>query len=188
MRFFELYADSCVEDFIKLENSAFSEKFERACHFSEFQFLDHKPIEIEISQDGGITFPDLLIQENVIVLISAKMRKIFDACGVDNLFYKPVTLTFSQLGFAENYFLALPPRIDCLKMSASVIEIEDGENFLPEMTLKTVEKIFIDQNKIGNYKIFKLPPFFTNTEIIVTEDLKSALEGAALVNVNFLEI
>lgn len=187
MKFFEIYADTCVEDFIKLDENIFGEDFERACHFSEFQYLDKKNIEVEISLDGGIYFPDFMVHNEVIPLVSAKMRKIFDAADIDNIFYKPVTLTLNKLGLSENYFLALPPRINCLNLSESLIEIED-ENFFSEMALKTVNKIVIDDKKIGNYKIFKLPPFFTNTEIIVTEDFKNFLENKNLSNVNFLEI
>ena len=188
MKFFEMYADTCVEDFVKLDDNSFTDEIERACYFSEFQFLNHSLVEVEISLEGGITFQDFLLHKNSVPLISAKMKKVFDACKVDNIFYKPVTLTFSRLGFAENYFLALPPRINCLNMSESVFEVEDTENFFPEMTSKTATKIVIDRNKVGNYKIFKLPQFFLNAEIIVTEDLRTALENAELSNVNFIEI
>ena len=187
MKFFEIYADSCVEDFIKLGENVFDENFERACHFSEFQHLDKKNIEIEISLDGGIEFPDFIIHDEIIPLVSAKMRKIFDSADVDNIFYKPVTLSLKKFGLSENYFLALPPRIDCLNFAESFIEVEE-ENFFPETALKTANKIVIDGKKIGNYKIFKLPHFFTNTEIIITEDLKNFLENANLSNVNFLEL
>ena len=187
MNFYELYADTCVEEYVRLDDGIFSEKFLNACSDSEFQHLDRTPLEVEISLDGGLEFPDFILYENVVPLVSEKMRRVFENCGVDNLFYKPITLTLNNLGLAEHYHLALPPRINCLDTS-SEIEIEQNEYALPEELLKTVTKIVIDAEKIGRYKIFKLPPFFTNTEIIITESLKNVLENAALSNVNFLEL
>lgn len=188
MKFYELYADTCVEDYVALAADSFKEDFIRACNQSEFQYLDRRPIEIELSLDGGIEFPDFIVHDGCVSLVSEKFRRALDGAGVDNLFYKPVTLTFEQLGFAENYYLALPPRIDCLDRAESVIVVEENDYALPEEFLKTVTQIVIAPRRVGNYKIFKLPPFFTNTEIIITEELKKFLEQAALENVNFLEL
>lgn len=188
MKFFELYADTCVEDYISLDENSFDEKFLNACHRSEFQHLDRKNLEAEISADGGLTFPDFFICGGCVPLVSEKFRRLLDRAQVDNLFFKPITLTFEPLGLAEHFHLALPPRINCLDREESVIDVEENEFALPEELLKTVKKIVIDPRKTGNYKIFKLPPFFTNTEIIVTDELKNFLEEQSLENVRFLEL
>lgn len=188
MKFYEICADTCVEDFVALEADVFDENFINACQRSEFQHLDRRPIEVEISLDGGLNFPDFFICGGCVPLVSEKFRGLLNRAGVDNLFCKPVTLIFERLGLAENYTLALPPRINCLDRRQSVIEEEANEFALPEEILRTVTKIVIDPRKIGNYKIFKLPPFFTNTEIIVTDALKNFLEQQDLTNVRFLEL
>ena len=185
MKFYVMYAQSCVAEYAEPGDEI--NVLEKGCWQSEFQFLDRSPLDVEISENGGAYFPDFILQ-NSIPLISHGIKKFFDKFQVDYVFYKPIRLTYSKLGRAENYFLALPPRINCLNMSESVFEVEDTENFFPEMTSKTATKIVIDRNKVGNYKIFKLPQFFLNAEIIVTEDLKTALENAELSNVNFIEI
>ncbi|MCR5834293.1 MAG: hypothetical protein K6G55_06575 [Selenomonadaceae bacterium] len=188
MKFYEMYADTCIEDYVSLDVNSFDENFTDACYRSEFQYLDHQPIEVEISTEGGLTFPDFLICGGCIPLVSEKLRRIFDSVHVDNLFYKPITLTFNQLGYAEHYYLALPPRIDCLNREESIIEIEENEYALPEELMKTITKIVVNPFKAGNYKIFKLPSFSSNTEIIITDELKKLLERNSLENVNFLEL
>ena len=81
---------------------------------SEFQFLDHKEERIEIEDSGGTEFPDLIIAENYVPMISNKLKRLFDCWGIDNLFYKKLILQMSEYDIQEHYWLALPPRIDCL--------------------------------------------------------------------------
>ena len=66
MNFYELYADTCVEEYVRLDDGIFSEKFLNACSDSEFQHLDRTPLEVEISLDGGLEFPDFILYENAL--------------------------------------------------------------------------------------------------------------------------
>ena len=184
MKFFVMYAQSCISDYVVPGEKIFQP--ERGCLNSEFQFLDHSPLDVEISDEGGIYFPDFILQ-NSIPLISGGMKKIFDKFQIDYVFYKPIRLTYSELGRAENYFLALPPRINCLEPLRSVIEVEDNEFVLPNELIREAKKIYIAENQIGRFNIFKLAGV-VNQEIIVTEKLKNALAAENFENLFFYEL
>ena len=184
MKFFIMYAQTCIEDYVLPGEKIF--QLERGCLNSEFQFLDHSPLNVEISDEGGIYFPDFILQ-NSIPLISTRMKNLFDKFQVDYIFYKPINLTYSELGRAENYFLALPPRINCLDLKESLIEIEENEFILPIELIREAKKIHIAENQIGRYNIFKLAGV-VNQEIIVTEKLKDALAAENFENLFFYEL
>lgn len=184
MKFFVMYAESCVEEYAVPGAEIF--ELERGCLTSEFQFLDKSPLSVEISDEGGVYFPDFIV-EGTIPLVSTAIKKVLDKFGVDYLFYKPIQLTYSELGRAENYFLALPPRINCLDTSKSVIEVEQNEFILPIELIREAKKICIAENQIGRYDIFKLAGV-VNQEIIVTERLKNALAAGNFENLFFYEL
>ena len=180
MNFYELYAETIIEDYAEPGDGL--NVLARACRRSEFQFLDRTALDVELSAESGRDFPDFICRDAV-PLVSEKFRRALYEAGVDNLFFKRIYLTAEDV--REPYWLALPPRIDCLDMKRSVVEVEDNEFLEPDELLREVKKISIDVKKIGNYKIFKLPVEFENQEIVVTESLKSALEEKFLSNVHF---
>ena len=179
-----MYAQSCIAEYAEPGDDI--NILEKGCWQSEFQFLDHSPLDVEISDDSGIYFPDIILK-NSIVLISSGIKNIFDKMKTDYVFYKPIRLIYSELGRAENYFLAVPPRINCLDISRSIIEVEENEFTLPTEILCEAKKICIAENKIGRYDIFKLAGV-VNQEIIVTEKLRNALAEEDFENLFFYEL
>lgn len=125
---------------------------------SEFQFLDHKEISIELEDCYGTDFPDFIMAENYVPMISGILKQKFDSWGIDNLFYKKVKLKMSDYDIEEQYWLALPPRIDCLDYERSIDE-----------ELEICTRIVILPNKVGNYDIFKVTG--GNDAVIITERL-----------------
>lgn len=186
MSFHIMYAESSVGDYARpgLEADSLIE----GCRKSRFQFLDRKPLECGLSDAGGFDFPDLIMHAGCVPLISEKMRQLLDSNGVDNLFYKPVFIKDESLGLRQPLWLALPPRIDCLNMDACKAENCEAEYGVAGRGLARLTQIAIDPAKIGNYQIFRLPEAYENQEIIVTDRLRSILEGAGLVNVHFQEL
>ena len=184
MKFFVMYAETCIEEYAEPGAEIF--ELERGCLNSEFQFLDHSPLSVEISDEGGVYFPDFILS-GTIPLVSTPMKRTLEKFGADYLFYKPVQLTCAELGRAENYFLALPPRINCLDTRKSVIEVEDNNFILPTELIREATKICIAENQIGRYDIFKLAGV-VNQEIIVTEKLKDALAAENFENLFFYEL
>lgn len=186
MKFYIMYAETCIEEYVRPGDEL--DALKKGCYKSELQFLDRAPIEAGLSSDGGTVFPDFLMHAGCVPLISEKFRQVMDRHGIDNLFYKPVILTDKTLGLRERYWLALPPRIRCLNLSKSEFEIEDNEYVDDEDKFREVSKIVISPRATGNYKIFKLPMEYENQEIIVREDLRSAIGVQSLSNVYFTEL
>lgn len=179
MKFYTIYAETCVEEFAQPGNELY--QLVKGCFNSEFQFLDHSPLEASLSDEGGMIIPDFMIYESCVPIISERFRQLLDKAGVDNLFLKPVIFNEPSLGVRERCWLALPPRIECLNLRKSVIRREEiGED---EYELEA-EKIVVNPRAIGNYKIFKLAPAYLNQDIIVTEDLAELIGQQDLANVN----
>lgn len=160
--FFEISSSSVIEGYLQIGSSL--NMIQKYCSMSEFQYLDKTPIKAELDSDSGTICQDF-IYENSIPLISERLKAFFDRFGIDNLFYKKILLCQSTLGIEEPYWLALPPRIDCLDMQKCLIDPVDG----------SVEKIVINGRRTGRYEIFKLARV-TNTEILVSQRLAEALE------------
>lgn len=183
MKFYVMYASPSVEDYVKAGEAI--QPLERGCLMSEFQFLDHSRLTVEADENGGITFVDFIQagEAGCIPLISDRFYQILKNAGVDYLFYKPVDITISELGYCEHYWLALPPRIYCLNESQSTFR--EKQQYPRE--LRKVENIVISERNIGRYQIFQLAGT-VNEEIIVKEELKTIVEKSQLLNVHFYEL
>lgn len=134
-------------------------EIKRGVKDSEFQFLNHREIVVELEDTYGTDFPDLIMAENYVPFVSTKLKQLFDTWGIDNLYYKKIVLNLSGYDISEVYWLALPPRIDCLDPEKSF-----------DKELEICNKIIILPDKVGNYDIFKL--LNGNDEIIITEKIK----------------
>ena len=64
---------------------------------------------------------------------------------------------------------------------------EDVEGLMPWERMREVNVVKIIPSNVGNYKVFRLAEV-VNQHIIVTEDLKNALEKEHLENLNFIDV
>ena len=185
MKYYRLTAETCVEEYVR-PGIELMESLGTGCANSEFQYLDHDDLEIEIDDASGMEFPDFLLNYSI-PLISDRFKKLLDLSQVDNLFYKRVVLTARDLGIKEYYWLALPPRINCLNWQRSQLEVEDNP-YVPEQELmRRATNIVVNSPAVGNYQIFKIS-FVENQDIIITEALYRVLAKANLTNVYFREM
>lgn len=97
--------------------------------------------------------------KNNVPVISPVLKKIFDYFEIDYVCYRSVKLLRKSDGFCEKFFLCVPPRIQCLDKSQSIIDKYDDAH-----------RIVIDPELVGNFDIFKLSDA-VNSEIFVTERL-----------------
>lgn len=183
MAWYKMFAYSSVEEYASPGSGL--DVLCGPCSAGAWQHLDWEPLNVELDPGGGMEFPDFIVYMSRVPLVSEMLRQALDAAGVDNLFYKRVNLTCAVLGIVEPYWLALPPRIDCLDWEKCTVE-ETSPEFFPcwAKTFK-VSSIAIDDEKTGNYRIFKLPPNTANQEIMVREDLMRSLAEGNFVNLNF---
>ena len=173
-RFFCLEASKNVKDYISLKDG--TQGMKKAAQMSEFQFFDNKPLTIEIDNDSGRIFQDF-INDNDVPIVSNRLKDFLVSMNVDYLLYKKIILTQSQLGIEEDYWLALPPRINCLNREKSIID----------EILNVADEIVINENKIGRFEIFKLAGV-GNLQIIATEHMAQALENRNFVGIHILPI
>lgn len=147
-------------------------EIQKGCMSSQFQYLDKKTRTINVSLDGGAEFPDFLIADHYAPYISDRLKRVFDRMGIDNLFYQKTIFSLSEFDIEATYWLAVPPRINCL----------DPEYVNEILGMATAFRILTE--KTGNYKIFKLSDV-GNSEIFVTKEVKEEVE--ALINRGDLE-
>ena len=80
------------------------------------------------------------IYENGIPLISQKFKSFLDENKVDNLFYKKLILKTDRE--EKEYYLALPPKIDCLNLENTVVD--DLFGTVEHFEINTFVFIFFD--------------------------------------------
>ena len=185
--FYRMTADTNLEDFVRPGEQI--RQIASACQTSSFQFIDHKPMTVEIAEDGGLTFPDFLYNDGV-PLNSRAFKRLLDAQGVDNLFYKPIDLVDAATGIHEEYTLALPPRIRAVREAYMRLLDEDGDESEGKELIKDeygISLYRINASAVGNYRIFKLADVW-DYDIIVTHSLKEVIKKAGLRNVEFVEV
>ena len=163
-----LSVDTVGSPYIFLDDYHLSEDIKRGCRKSEFQFITKDIGCFIIDEGSGNDLPDFILDSrNNVPLISERLKKVFDSLEIKNLYYQRVKLERKTDNLSESYWLAVPPRIDCLDRDKSIID-----------TLwNKAEKVVIDPDKIGNYEIFKISGI-VNNEIIVTDTIKAAVEKA----------
>lgn len=150
--------------------------FAKACQMSEFQFFDTKPLNIEVDEGSGRIFQDF-IYDNGVPVISDRLKECLEQLGVDYLLYKKVFLTKKELGIEEIYWLALPPRINCLNRDKS--EIDE--------ILNVADEIVINDDRIGRYEIFKLAGV-GNLDIILTRKLAEKLKQEDFIGLHIYKV
>lgn len=173
-KYYAIGSSSNVEEYLSIGSGLAD--LQKPCAMSEFQYLDKDTVSIEVEVDSGTTCQDF-IYEHGVPLISDKVKRFFDSYGIDYLFYKKIILKKSSVGMEEPYWLALPPRINCLNFEQS--EIDEF--------LNAADEIVIDSRKIGRYDIFKLSGV-TNLEIIVTKKLALALKEEKFIGMHIYQI
>ena len=139
--FYYLFAaDSYESPYLYLCHDNLGSELIRGCKNSEFQYIPSKIGVLLLDENSGDSLPDFICDQRV-------------------------SLCRNKDNLHESYWLAIPPRIDCIDFERSTID--DMWN--------TAEVISIDKDKIGNYHIFKLLKV-VNDEIIITNFLKEQIE------------
>ena len=177
MIFYKMNYDKSQGDYVQIEN--FPECInKRAVLFSEFQYIDKAPINIVVSENGGIEFPDFIDEYNF-PLFSNKLKQTLDNFNIENIFYKPVYLIDELIEQKKLYWLAIPDRIDCLN--------KEKCKYDTDLDFEVITKIAIFPHKVGNYEIFKIKDI-NDDDFIITEKLKLELQKQAFAAISFTKI
>lgn len=148
---YRLFYGRTEDDFIELEPNSFGE-IQLPCITSEFQKISTSPLEVHTSDEwGGMTFPDFWY-DDAVPLFSDEVFRAMKQAGADNLFEKEVIVSDELQGISKKYILGLPPRIHVFDSNGR-----------------------FDENRVGNYLIFKVADSVDNN-IYITEHLKNIFE------------
>ncbi len=162
---------------------------------AEFYFADEAALEPWYYEEPGLCKVDELY------LFSEGMIDLLADAEVENLFLKPVFLTLSAeaketeedededlaKAFASDdeayfpYYLPAIKPLDAVLWNQSKFE-SVGQNGEKKLT----GKFYIDQQKVGNFKIFRLKNV-SNNFWIVDQEIKELLEEAMLLGVALVE-
>lgn len=163
---------SSAEEYVRLKGDV--SKIKPYVVLSEFQYLDKSSVKMEISEDGGLEFPDLIYHEGI-MFASDMFKRFLDSQKIDYLFWKQADIVSEKFGKHEKYWIMVPPRIDCLDVERSSFEKNwDWDNgLLPQLE---ATKIVVDPARVGNFQIFKILGISDNN-IYVAKELLDQLEA-----------
>ena len=118
-KFYRLTADTDVAEYVRPAPTLYEEPcgemtLAEAVRQGKAQFIDPAPLEVGVSDDGGLEFPDFLLYEGV-PLFSAKFYDELRKLNVYLPFCKQVTLKDDLLGYVEKYILVVPPQVNALE-------------------------------------------------------------------------
>lgn len=150
--------------------------------FDEDEEVGDLPIRIDVDYYKNYDGIPPEFKDIGVSIMSARLKNIFDAVGVDNILYFPVDLHIKQTGQKYEYFAyKLIGRIAALDMKKSVVETYHGGQPLGDASILN---LVIDETNTKNCLIFRLEESFST--IMVHEKIKIAVESAKIDTIRFI--
>lgn len=163
MEIFRLIDENAKENILIELDTEEEKKLQKDVEEANLQFIDKTPLELKVSEEGGIDYPDFILRP--LPLFSHKMKSILEENGIDNIYFKPIYLVDELLDEKNLYWLAVIPFVEFFT--------ENTNNY--------------DISKIGKYKLFRSYRK-SSYKIYITEEIKKLLENANLNGVNINKI
>lgn len=180
--FYILKSLSEAEEFIRIKGNVANIKI--PVMKSEIQHLDKKRVVFDISEEGGLEIPDLICKEGI-VLVSDRVKQLFDAMGIEYVFWKEADIHSERFGIHETFWIIVPPRIDCLDLDKSEWDPQWDfeEGIVPMLESK---KIVIRPELTGRFQIFKILGVMDNN-IYVDKALYEAMNSCNYNGITFIK-
>ena len=174
---------SNAEEYIKINGNISNIKI--PVMKSEIHHLDKKTIEFSISDEGGLSIPDLIYYEGIF-LFSNKLKQALDERNIDYVFWKKADVNSEQFGIHESFWIIVPPRIDCIDIDKSDLNFEwDFEGGL--LPMLEANKIVIQNKLVGRFEVFKLLGIMDNN-IYITSKLREVIISKGFEGIEFLKL
>ncbi|KNY26560.1 imm11 family protein [Pseudobacteroides cellulosolvens] len=175
-KFYTIESDFMAQDY-KIRLGRLPDSInKRAFLLDEWQYIDDSRVFLQYEKVGS-SLPDVYTYN--VPLVSSKFKEVLDDAGITNCFFKPVCLFENKEDIAEYYLMLVEP-LDCV--------IWDKSQHTEDCGLRKITGGFeIDQNKVGNFRIFKIKDVL-NRFWIIDEHLKVRLEEAGINAARILEI
>lgn len=153
---------------------------------SEIHLLNDDIVQFEISEQGGLVIPDILYYEGI-YLLSNRVKELLDRNNADYLHWIKAKIRSKKLGFQEKFWIIIPPKIDCVDIDRSEIDVSkwdysDGLIPMFEYTsLRIVPKL------VGRYGIFKILGIRDNN-IYITDRLFEQFKSQDYDGIEFIKL
>lgn len=182
MSIFTIKSMGNIDEYIDIDTE-FSD-IQMYCRKSEFQYLNKEKLVIGILDSGGIEFPDLIVKGDIWLFSNYIIQNIKSDIE-DYVFLKQVDINCDLIGKKEKYWIAVPPRIDCLNLDKSKINYEwDFE--LGIIPLLESKKTVIDEKLTGYYLMFKALGI-DDSSIYVKEELVNKIKNLNPEGIKFIK-
>lgn len=132
--------------------SRFTEKIEKYCFSSEFQFLSRETLVWNIPAEKPFTFQEFYYINNAVPVFDRQLwEKISAFSGTDGVFVIPLEII--HCGERHYFYVAVPPRIKCLDSQGRIL-----------------------RRNAGRYRMFRTEDS-GSSDIFITEHIYALLKG-----------
>lgn len=185
-RFFKLYDDVYVRGRWHLAHPRDSQGRELE---DSWQFIYGRPVRVEGRLRVPIEHPgrslDFTQAGLAVPVVHVKVASVFTELAPHDVQLIPVDIP----GLPEQYLILVATRcIRCIDEKASRVQFWKPEDGLPEKVGQyyAVDDMHIDTSKVGDAKVFR--PEGWEVSLIVSEDIKTALERIGATGVKFEQV
>ena len=143
------------------------------------------PLDITLShEDDGYLTDNLVAPGFPGLLISARLRTVFEKSGVDNIQYFPINLlTSTGTAPIHQYFIAnIVGKVGCIDIDRSDITMTAG----PPTIIDAIDHLVLHEHKIQNLNIFRLGEI--PVVIFINSRIRDAVEKSRASGVSFYPI
>jgi hypothetical protein len=137
-------------------------------------------IALPAANDGFLT--DNLVAPGLpVLLVSSRLRRVLEECGVDSIQYFPVNFRLSDGTIpADKYFIAnIIGRVSCVDFPRSDIVVNDG----PPLIIDAIDRLVLKDDVIQDLDVFRLGELFV--AIVVSSRVKDAIERSGVSGIEF---
>lgn len=141
-------------------------------------------LDIKMSEEeDGLLTDNLVAPALPGLLVSSRLRSVFDENGVDNIQYFPVNLTLSDGTVSSvRYFVAnIVGRVACIDFERSDIVVSGDP-----MVVDAINSLVLHEDLIQDLDIFRLGEL--PVTIVVSSRLKNAIERSGVTGVAFYAV
>jgi hypothetical protein len=189
MRYFELAQDLYIPDLWYLDTPVDGQ----GQGVGSWLFLEGKPVSVETPLSVAISHPGKpldfsLADAGSVPVVHPKVAAVFTSLAPSDIQTWPIQVE----GQPEPYVLINAARtVDCIDDQASRrVErwIPEDENDQPELAgqYRNVVGMRIDKSRVGDAKVFR--PWGWPVVLVVSEDIKEALERTGATGMTFTEV
>lgn len=153
---------------------------------SEINLIYDNVVHFEISDHGGLEVPDILYYEGI-YLVSNRVKELLGRNNADYLHWIKANLQNKKLGMQEVFWILIPPKIDCIDIDKSDIDISDWDYLDGIVPMFDYTSLRIVTKLLGRYEVFKILGIRDNN-IYITERMYEQIKSHNFEGIEFIKL